>query len=297
MEWDQLMPLALHYFTTRHPAADTPTIATAAQVLLAWTCEVHGDALVEADARYARAEAWLLAFAGGQPNGPYEGMPRTPYTNDAGEVVLPGGDKEAFTRAAVAMVEALLCAGETQAQSLAVRFLLQTPGNQAVQAAERFRRVVLGEAGDIADATACRVCGAEDLEVFYTSPTWDETLCDACFEVRTGGPEARRGGGSTPPTRYATKDRLVTLQRQLLHYLAWSVSSATTPQGVKRAQTLRRNEVRKRVRQMLALRDGRRSWYEVRLSPAQAETCEQLAGLATPEKREALWMQILEARR
>jgi hypothetical protein len=75
MEFDQLMSLALHYFTARHPAAAPRTIATAAQVLLAWTCEVHGDALVEADAPYARAETWLLAFASGQPKAPDEGMP------------------------------------------------------------------------------------------------------------------------------------------------------------------------------------------------------------------------------
>jgi hypothetical protein len=90
--------------------------------------------------------------------------------------------------------------------------------------------------------------------------------------------------------------RLATLERQLLRYLNRSVSHATTPRGVHRAMTLRRNVVRQRMRALLALQEGKRSWYDRRLTPTEQDLCEWLAGEATPAEREVLLQRLMPDR-
>jgi hypothetical protein len=102
----QLLSLALHYFTSRHPDADALQTCTATQGLCRYTVTFLSGYPVEEEAIYAHADAWLLALAGGTPPTPGGCMALTPPYDEAGHPVLPGGDIAAFTRAMVPIIEA-----------------------------------------------------------------------------------------------------------------------------------------------------------------------------------------------
>jgi hypothetical protein len=190
----QLLALAIHYFTSRHPEASDLKVIIAAQVLYRYAMEFLGGYPVEEEAVYERADAWLLALAGGQPPEPGGFLALTPPYDAAGHPLLPGGDIVAFTRAMVDIIEALVFTGEPEARRLAETFLRQAGDQHAQRAADIFWQCVLGEVMDLDAAVTCADCGAQDLEVWYSGQTWGETLCEACYAERVATGHAR-----TPP--------------------------------------------------------------------------------------------------
>lgn len=188
----QLLSLALHYFTVRHPEADDLQVCTAAQVLVSHAVMFVGGYPVEEDPRYEQAEAWLLSLAGGVPPAPGGVMSLTPPYDDAGHPLLPGGDIAAFTRAMVGVIEALVFTSEAIARTLAEQFLRHAGDVAAQRAADIFQRCVLGTVLDLDAPVVCGDCGAEGLDVWYTGQTWGETLCEACYATRVQAGQARR---------------------------------------------------------------------------------------------------------
>jgi hypothetical protein len=189
----QLLSLALHYFTTRHPEADDLQVCTAAQVLVSHAVMFLSGYPVEEDPRYEQAEAWLLSLAGGVPPAPGEIVALTPPYDDAGRAILPGSDLAAFTRAMVGVIEALVFTSEASARTLAEAFLRQAGDQAAQRAADIFQRCVLGQVLDVDAPVICTDCGAAGLEIWYTGQTWGETLWEACYAARVQTGQARRG--------------------------------------------------------------------------------------------------------
>jgi hypothetical protein len=188
---EQLLALALHYFTTRHPDADALQICTAAQVLTSNAVGLFGGYPVEEDPRYEQAEAWLLSLAGGTPPAPGEIMALTPPYDANGIAMVPGGDLAAFTRAMVGIIEALVFTSEAQARTLAEACLRQAGDLAAQRAADIFHQCVLGQGLDVDAPVSCGACGAAGLDLWYTGQTWGETLCEACFAARVETGQAR----------------------------------------------------------------------------------------------------------
>jgi hypothetical protein len=187
----QLLSLALHYFTARHPEADAFQISTAAQVLCRYAVEFLGGYPIEEEDLYERADAWLLALAGGTPPEPGGTLALTPPYDEEGHPLLPGSDIVTFTRAMVPIIEALVFEGEAAARRLAEAFLRHGGDLEAQRAAEIFRCCVLGERLDLDAAVTCADCGATDLDVWYSGQTWGEMLCEACYTARVAQGQAR----------------------------------------------------------------------------------------------------------
>jgi hypothetical protein len=187
----QLLALALHAFTVRHPEADDLQVCTAAQVLVSHAVGLLGGSPVNEYPLYEQAEAWLLSLAGGTPPAPGEIMALTPPYDANGDAIVPGGDMAAFTRAMVGIIEALVVTSEAQARTLAEACLRQAGDRAAQRAADIFQQCVLGQ-GLVVDAPViCTDCGAAGLELWYTGQTWGETLGEACYAPRVQAGQAR----------------------------------------------------------------------------------------------------------
>lgn len=71
-EWEaheaciQIRSLALHYFTVRHPAAETHRYEIAAQLLASQACPQGGDQHLDMEPLVQEALFWLWALAGGR---------------------------------------------------------------------------------------------------------------------------------------------------------------------------------------------------------------------------------------
>ncbi|MBI3329775.1 MAG: hypothetical protein HYZ81_24095 [Nitrospinae bacterium] len=197
-EWEiheacvQVRSLALHHFTVRYPAAEAHRRDTAAQLLASQVCPQGGDAHLNIEPLVDQALLWLWAMAGG-PAAPHaRGDDMPPPHNAAAQIRLPGGDPTAFTTAALAMVEALLFAGDTAARQVAEAFLRA----HADPLAHRALRLVDGltrqdTQGWVDVGITCADCGAQDLELWYSGKTWGDTLCMACYEARVARGQAR----------------------------------------------------------------------------------------------------------
>jgi hypothetical protein len=196
-EWEmheacvQIRSLALHYFTVRYPSAAAHRHDTAAQILGSQACPQGGEAHLSAEPLVDQALLWLWALAGGPmvPNARQD-VVSPPHTT--GQIRLPGGDAEAFTAAALALLEALLFAGDTAAQQVADAFL-QAHSDPLAHRALRLVDALIRqdtESGMEVGIT-CADCGAQDLELWYTGQAWGDTLCEPCYEARVAHGQAR----------------------------------------------------------------------------------------------------------
>ena len=196
-EWEmheacvQIRSLALHYFTVHHPAAAAHRRDTAAQLLGSQACPQGGETHLSAEPLVDQALLWLWALAGG-PTTPNAGGDGVSPPHTSGQIRLPGGDAAAFTAAALALLEALLFAGDTAAQQVAEAFLRAHSDPLA------YRALRLVDALMRQDTTAgvelgitCADCGAQDLELWYTGQAWGDTLCEPCYEARVAHGQAR----------------------------------------------------------------------------------------------------------
>jgi hypothetical protein len=93
---EQLLSLALHYFTVRHPTAHPRRIGRVAQLLASHAVFPVFGYTVDESAEYQQAEAWLMAMAGGVPRDA-TGVGFSPPLDGHGQPVLPGGDIVTFT--------------------------------------------------------------------------------------------------------------------------------------------------------------------------------------------------------
>ena len=196
-EWEmheacvQIRSLALHYFTVRHPAAAAQRCDTAAQFLGSQACPQGGETHLSAEPLVDQALLWLWALAGGPaaPNARAESM-SPPHAG--GQIRLPGGDAVAFTAAALALLEALLFAGDTAAVEVAEGFL-RPHADPLAQRALRLVDALMRQdtAAELEVGITCADCGAQDLELWYTGQAWGDTLCELCYEARVAHGQAR----------------------------------------------------------------------------------------------------------
>ncbi len=189
-EWDlheacaQVRSLTLHYVTVRHPDADRSRYEMMTQVLASQACPQGGAAHLESEFLVQQAMLWLWVLAGG-PEPPRDGQQEV-------EVSLPGGDPVAFTETALALLDGLLFVGEEAAEQVASTFLQEHRDEAALRALELVAAMTREASARTIDTdTACSVCGAEDLEFWYSGQTWGETLCEPCYEVRVEEGQAR----------------------------------------------------------------------------------------------------------
>jgi hypothetical protein len=196
-EWEmheacvQIRSLALHYFTVRHPAASTQRCDTAAQLLGSQACPQGGETHLSAEPLVDQALLWLWALAGG-PAAPNAHADDESPPHSGGQIRLPGGDAAAFTAAALALLEALLFAGDTAAVEVAEAFL-RPHADPLAQRALRLVDALMRQdtTGGVEVGITCADCGAQDLELWYTGQAWGETLCEPCYEARVAHGRAR----------------------------------------------------------------------------------------------------------
>jgi hypothetical protein len=188
-EWEdheaciQIRSLALHYFTVRQPTALPQRYETASQILASQGCPQGGVTHLDTDPLVDQALLWLWALAGGP----------TPQDMAAG-ITLPGGDPEAFTVTALAMLEALIFVGNTATQQVASTFLqlhADAPSQRALELVDAIVR--RDNQGQVEAGVTCADCGAQDLELWYTGKTWGDTLCEPCYEARIAHGQAQPG--------------------------------------------------------------------------------------------------------
>ncbi|MGE3536925.1 MAG: hypothetical protein AB7N91_05725 [Candidatus Tectimicrobiota bacterium] len=199
-EWDaheaciQVRSLAIHHLTVRHPEAEPQRHALTAQILASQACPQGGIGHLDADPLVDQAFLWLWILAGGPtPEVVHQVPSRPPRTEDLPP--LPGGDPVAFTRVALAMLEALVYTDEHAARQIASTFLRAQPDVLAERALELLDTLIRHETAKAIEAgVSCADCGAESLELWYTGQTWGETLCEACYEARLGEGQARKQG-------------------------------------------------------------------------------------------------------
>jgi hypothetical protein len=197
-EWEmheacvQIRSLAAHYFTVRYPTAEARRRDAAAQILASQVCPQGGDTHLAVEPLVDQALLWLWALAGGPvaPSARGEAVPPGPAS--AGRVRLPGGDPDAFTAAALALVEALVFTGDAAAQQVAATFLQAHADPFAHRALRLVDALTRQDTQEWADAgIICADCGAQDLELWYTGQTWGDTLCGPCYEARVAHGQAR----------------------------------------------------------------------------------------------------------
>jgi hypothetical protein len=189
-EGTQLLALALHYFTMRHPDTPPLPLVIASQVLASHAVERFEGYAIEAEELYQQAQIWLLAFAGRGPASHDRAYAWGVPPDQEPQVVVPGGNVIAFTHAAVTMLETLCFDGPQPAWDLATHYLTQHADAASQRAAHLFRLVTL-PTPDLDEASACADCGAQDLEVFYQGQRWGEKLCQSCFDKRSDAGQAR----------------------------------------------------------------------------------------------------------
>lgn len=187
----QLLALGIHWFTTRYPEASDLELCVAAQVLVSHAVSFVGGYPVEDGALYQQAEAVLLTFAGGQANMFDVGWHVTPPMSPEGVVLVPGGDRAAFTRAAVRVIEACVFVGESAAHALVGTYLTQVGGDLALRAAELYQRMLDGDEAPQGRSIVCEQCGIADLRLFWKGTTWGEELCNDCYQTRVQAGRAR----------------------------------------------------------------------------------------------------------
>jgi hypothetical protein len=195
-EWEmheacvQVRSLALHYFTLRYPVASAQRHDVAAQLLGSQVCPQGGEAHLSAEPLVDKALLWLWALAGG-PAAPTAGAERVLPAHPTGQLRLPGGDAAAFTAAALALLEALIFAGDTAAQQVAAAFL-RPHTDPLAQRAWRLVDALMRQDTMAEDVgIICADCGAQDLDLWYTGQAWGDTLCEPCYEARVAHGQAR----------------------------------------------------------------------------------------------------------
>lgn len=189
-EWEmhepcaQVRSLTLHYATVRHPEAEVQRYEILAQTLASQVCPRGPHGHLEAGPLVQQALLWLWALAGGPSPAENPDDP-TPFP-------LPGGDPVAFTTTSLALLEALLFAGEMSAQQIATAFLQRHRDALAQRALELVAILTREETAQAVDAeVVCAVCGSAGLEFWYSGQTWGETLCEPCYEARVQQGQAR----------------------------------------------------------------------------------------------------------
>jgi hypothetical protein len=195
-EWEmheacvQVRSLALHYFTVHYPAASPQRHDIAAQLLGSQVCPQGGEAHLSAEPLVDQALLWLWALAGGPtaPDARADGVLPPHATH---QIRLPGGDAAAFTAASLALLEALLFAGDTAAQQVAAAFLRPHADPLAHRALRLMDALIRQDAEGEDVGITCADCGAQDLELWYTGQAWGDTLCEPCYEVRVAHGQAR----------------------------------------------------------------------------------------------------------
>ncbi len=189
-EWDlheacaQVRSLTVHYVTVRHPAAELPRYEALAQVLASQACPRGPHGHLDGEPLVQQALLWLWVLAGG---------PSPPENPDSEtSIPLPGGDPVAFTAASLALLDALLFAGETVAEQVASDFLRRQGDDLAQRALELLAMLTREETAQaVAAGVTCASCGAGDLDLWYNGQTWGETLCEMCYEARVKAGQAR----------------------------------------------------------------------------------------------------------
>lgn len=182
MPCERLISLGLHCFTQTYPGAESTLYAIPAQILHYAATGWSSGYPVEDDPRYERAQAWLLAFAGGQPAPPGEMLAISPpMERETGRCLVPG-DRAEFTRAALKMIEALLFVDEATARRVITEYLAQV-GAVGERAAAIFARVSRWQYQGLGPVR-CFDCAAADLDHWYTSKQGGYHLCPSCFAAR-----------------------------------------------------------------------------------------------------------------
>ena len=98
----------------------------------------------------------------------------------------------AFTTAALALLDALLFAGEEAAKQVAITFLRQHRDPLSHRGVELVESLTREEASrTVEEDVSCSVCGAEALDFWYSGQTWGEVLCESCYEARVTAGDAR----------------------------------------------------------------------------------------------------------
>ncbi len=120
--YEQYLSRCLHYFAWRHPGSDLRLIATAAILVTNFATGRNETFGQDRDPLFRKVEWWLLWFAAGHQIPKEDTAPPLRMARP-GEPIPPGGDPAAFTKAAVAVLEALVWAGEGEAAKLATEFL------------------------------------------------------------------------------------------------------------------------------------------------------------------------------
>ena len=194
-EWDmheacaQVRSLAIHYATLRHPEVDPQRYEILAQVLASQVCPRGPHGHIDADPMVQHALLWLWVLCGGPP--PPANQPENPEDDEA-PIPLPGDDTVAFTNAALELLDAFLFDGELAAQHIAGRFLQDYDDELAERARELVAALSREQTSEaMGEDVVCSLCGAADLDFWYSGQTWGETLCEACYEARVQEGQAR----------------------------------------------------------------------------------------------------------
>jgi hypothetical protein len=105
---------------------------------------------------------------------------------------VPGGDAVAFTTASLELLEAFLFSGEVAAQQVASHFLQEHRDELAHHALELVAMLSREQTAQAVDEdVVCSVCGADELDFWYSGQTWGEILCEPCYEARVRAGQAR----------------------------------------------------------------------------------------------------------
>ena len=197
-EWElhepcaQVRSLTIHYVSVNHPSADVPHIEAMAQVLSSQACPQGGAAHLDAEVLVHQSMLWLWAMAGGPTPEELPNRPESPLNGQNVPIPLPGGDAVAFTTTALTLLDALLFTGEAAAYQVAMTFLRQHRDSLSHRGIELIESLSREEASrTVEEDVVCSVCGAQELEFWYSGQTWGEVLCEPCYEARVTTGEAR----------------------------------------------------------------------------------------------------------
>lgn len=180
----QVRSLTIHYATVRHPDAETQRYEILAQTLASQVCPRGPHGHLDADPLVQHTLLWLWALSGGPS------PPENPEA--AAPIPVPGGDRVAFTTTSLALLEAFLFSGEVAAQQVASAFLQNYRDELTHRALELVTVLTREETAQaVDDDVVCSVCGAEELDFWYSGQTWGETLCESCYETRVQEGQAR----------------------------------------------------------------------------------------------------------
>lgn len=190
-EWEmheacaQVRSLTIHYATVRYPEADPQRYEILAQTLASQVCPRGPHGHLDADPMVQHALLWLWVLCGGP-------APPENLEDDHMSIAVPGGDVIAFTTVSLELLETFLFSEEAAAQQVASQFLQGQHDELAHRALELVAALSREQTAQAVDEDVmCSVCGATELDFWYSGQTWGETLCEPCYERRVQEGQAR----------------------------------------------------------------------------------------------------------